>query len=84
MHYKQEELDEIAKDPVRLRCYFWNTAQKWRLMAARKQSLDGERPEILAWSANNVLENMDSFIQSALDGTMILVSSENGQSIKRR
>jgi hypothetical protein len=74
MPYSGEELDEIGRDPVRLRGYFWRVAMGARLRAARARE-DAQKglTRDLRWASLEedvsriILDNLDALVESSLE-----------------
>ena len=75
MAYTGEQLDEIERDPVRLRAYFWRVAMANKVLAARKREEarrasfgDGMRLLQQARASQRfsliILEHMDALVAS--------------------
>jgi len=46
MSYSEQELEEIGRDPVRLRAYFWRVATNMKRMAARNRTESRQTGEL--------------------------------------
>jgi hypothetical protein len=77
MAYTGEQLEEIERDPVRLRAYFWRVAMANKVLAARKREEarrasfeDGPRLLQEAYSSQRfslvILEHMDALVESCV------------------
>jgi hypothetical protein len=76
MTYTSEQLEEIEKDPERLRAMFWRVAMSNRQRAGQQREEarrapfdDGPRllreAEISERFAATILENLDAFVEAA-------------------
>ena len=60
MPYSDADFYEIDRDPVRMKAYFWHSAQRLKVMASR------ENLPYLARAADAILESLDQIVEATI------------------
>ena len=77
MAYSEQHMAEIARDPVRLRAYFWRVGTLAKLMAKRRQRIGALTPAALQAFSDAILGDLDSYVARSLQKELLNCNSND-------